>query len=129
MAILPFTHDPRLRLQPNRHKAMKVYIQQVKKFNKHPNDMNDYESENKLQHLTSASARSTEIKRNPKLHTLASRLESQLVINAIQTSVQCLPTYRQWLESKFNPGERNQWYEQTCQHTNSLVYSSGCFSH
>ena len=52
MATLPFTKDPKLKLKPNRWKTMKVYEQQTKRLNKHPNDKEDIiKSERKLQEL------------------------------------------------------------------------------
>ena len=52
VASLPFTHDPNARLTPNRHKALKVLRQQVKKLNKSPKDRLDVvTSEGKLQSL------------------------------------------------------------------------------
>ena len=50
IATLPFTHDPLKRLAPNRHKAMKIYNQQTKKLQRHPEDQQDViMSERKLQ--------------------------------------------------------------------------------
>ena len=53
-ASLPFTCDPSTRLANNKDKAMKVYLQQLKKLN-HPSNVNDkediLESEAKLQKL------------------------------------------------------------------------------
>ena len=52
MASLPFTKDPKVRLIPNRWKAMKVYEQQTKRLNQHPSDRDDViKSERKLQNL------------------------------------------------------------------------------
>ena len=51
-ASLPFIHDPLLTLAPNKHKAMKVYKQQVKKLSKNPKDKAAVlEAEHKLQKL------------------------------------------------------------------------------
>ena len=41
IATLPFTHDPLKRLAPNRHKAMRIYNQQTKKLQRHPEDHQD----------------------------------------------------------------------------------------
>ena len=53
-ATLPFTHDPQVKLAPNKDKAMKVYQQQLRKLNK-PENIKDKEdvinSEKKLQSL------------------------------------------------------------------------------
>jgi len=52
IATLPFIQDPELRLQPNRHKALKVYHQQTKRLSKTIKDKQDViESERKLQQL------------------------------------------------------------------------------
>ena len=51
-ASLPLLHNPVTKLNPNRSKALKVYHQQVRKLNQHPDDKNDVlESEKKLQKL------------------------------------------------------------------------------
>ena len=51
-ATLPFIKDPKTRLEPNRHKALKVYQQQLNRLNKHPQDKRDViNSERKLQTL------------------------------------------------------------------------------
>ena len=51
-ASLPFIYDPKLRLQPNRHKALKVYEQQTRRLQKYPSDRQDViEFEHKLQKL------------------------------------------------------------------------------
>ena len=51
-ATLPFVKSPGIRLQPNRHKALKVYIQQVNRLNKYEEDKQDViKSERKLQDL------------------------------------------------------------------------------
>ena len=51
-ATLPFTHDPVLRLAPNKHKAMKTYQQQLRKLEKSPSDKQEVlMSEGKLQQL------------------------------------------------------------------------------
>ena len=51
-ATLPFIKDPKIRLEPNRHKAMKVYQQQLKRLNKYEQDKQDViKSERKLQDL------------------------------------------------------------------------------
>ena len=41
MGTLPFTKDTKLKHKPNRWKTMKVYEQQTKRLNKHPNDKED----------------------------------------------------------------------------------------
>ena len=52
IASLPFTREPRMRLVPNRHKALKTLNQQIKKLNKNEKDKNDViASEAKLQSL------------------------------------------------------------------------------
>ena len=52
IASLPFIHDPVLKLAPNKHKALRVFNQQVKKLNKSPQDKLDViKSESKLQAL------------------------------------------------------------------------------
>ena len=35
-AKLPFMHDPLVKLAPNKHQALKVYKQQLKRLNKNP---------------------------------------------------------------------------------------------
>ena len=51
-ARLPFIMNPVIRLNPNRDKAMKVYLQQIKKLNRDPADKADVlRSERKLQEL------------------------------------------------------------------------------
>ncbi|MEM7375622.1 MAG: hypothetical protein AAF587_43925 [Bacteroidota bacterium] len=53
-ALLPFIHNPQIKLAPNKDKAMKVYQQQIRKLNKVENikDKEDVmKSENKLQNL------------------------------------------------------------------------------
>ena len=51
-ASLPFIQDPKLRLQPNRHKALKVYQQQTRRLGAYPKDRQDViNSEQKLQDL------------------------------------------------------------------------------
>ena len=52
IASLPLMHDPEIKLNPNKDKALKVYQQQVNKLNKYPQDKQDViQSENKLQKL------------------------------------------------------------------------------
>ena len=52
IARLPFLQDPTIKLHPNRHKALKVLDQQVKKLNKNSQDRDDVvKSEKKLQDL------------------------------------------------------------------------------
>ena len=52
VATLPFMHDPMIKLQPNKHKALSVYNQQLKKLNKNLKDKDDViTSEGKLQSL------------------------------------------------------------------------------
>ena len=51
-ASLPFIQDPILKLAPNKHNAVKVYNQQLRKLTKSPNDREEVlKSENKLQSL------------------------------------------------------------------------------
>ena len=52
IASLPFTHSPEKRLAPNRHKAEKVYKQQLRKLANKPKDKEEVlKSEEKLQQL------------------------------------------------------------------------------
>ena len=52
IASLPFLSDPIKKLASNKHIALKIYRNQVKKLNQNPADKNDViESENKLQNL------------------------------------------------------------------------------
>ena len=52
IATLPFIHNPVLKLAPNKHKAMKVYQQQLKKISKSLSDIEQVlKSEGKLQSL------------------------------------------------------------------------------
>ena len=51
-ASLPFIQYPILKLAPNKHNAVKVYNQQLKKLTKSSNDREEVlKSENKLQSL------------------------------------------------------------------------------
>ena len=55
-AKLPLIYDPLIRLQPNKHKALKTYSQQLKKLNNNPADKADVlKSEKKLQELKTLS--------------------------------------------------------------------------
>ena len=48
-ATLPLMHDTEIKLTPNRHKALKVFNQQINKLNKHSKDKDDVvKSEGKL---------------------------------------------------------------------------------
>ena len=52
IASLPFIHDPSVKLAPNKHKAMKVFQQQLRKLSQNPKDKADVlKSEGKLQSL------------------------------------------------------------------------------
>ena len=52
IANLPLINDPSIKLAPNRDIALRVYIQQLKRLEKHPDDKNDIlKSEKKLHDL------------------------------------------------------------------------------
>ena len=52
IAVLPFLHDPKMKLSPNKHKALKVYYQQLKKLRNSQNDKDAIiKAENKLHEL------------------------------------------------------------------------------
>jgi len=45
-ARLPFIHDAKLKLYPNKHKALSIYKQQIKKLNNNPRDKKSRPKEN-----------------------------------------------------------------------------------
>ena len=52
IAQLPFIHDAKVKLQPNHHKALKVFNQQIKKLGRNEKDKEDViQSEKKLHNL------------------------------------------------------------------------------
>ena len=77
-ASLPFTCDPHLRLSPNRHKALQVYQQQIKKLNKYPKDKQDViESERKLHQLGHVDF----------VKNLSPEIQKQLQLNSIKNYI------------------------------------------
>ena len=78
IASLPLLHNPAIRLNPNRSKALKVYQQQVKKLSKFPNDKNDViASERKLHDLGHVDY----------VENLSTEQQIQLRINPIQNFI------------------------------------------
>ena len=96
-AVLPIIHDPGIKLSPNKHKALKVYNQQLQKLQRNPIDKEAViKSEGKLQQLghvdyvkkpTSRLADSVSFKPSSKLHSLARCVEGKLDNNTMPNCI------------------------------------------
>ena len=102
-ASLPLLHNPETKLANNKHKALKVYFQQLRKLDKEPSDKKYViASEAKLQSMgyvdyvendTTTTTDAIQHQSN-QLHPLESCVETQFTINAMQSRFRRISTNR-----------------------------------